>query len=118
MEPGTRQLRELAAIKLLHTLVWAVIVACILAIPLAAIKLQFHWVWILSGIVSVECLVLAANRFRCPLTDLAGRYTTDRAANFDIYLPLWLARWNKMIFGILFAAVEVFSLWWRCVSLR
>jgi hypothetical protein len=34
----------------------------------------------------------------------------DRRDNFDIYLPLWLARHNKMIFGTLFAMSEVFVL--------
>jgi hypothetical protein len=28
--------------------------------------------------------------------------------NFDIYLPLWLARRNKMIFGTLFGIGELF----------
>jgi hypothetical protein len=27
-----------------------------------------------------------------------------RAANFDIYLPLWLATYNKHVFGPLFVA--------------
>jgi hypothetical protein len=45
---------------------------------------------------------LALNRMKCPLTDVAARYTDDRNANFDIYLPLWLARYNKHIFGPLF----------------
>ena len=43
-------------------------------------------------------------RMRCPLTDLAARYTDDRRANFDIYLPLWLAANNKRIFGSVFVA--------------
>ncbi len=51
-------------------------------------------------------LVLAVNWGRCPLTDLAGRFTDARAENFDIYLPLWVARHNKLIFGILFVAGE------------
>ena len=60
-----------------------------------------------------ECAILAVNRFRCPLTDLAGRYTEQRADNFDIYLPLWLARRNKLIFGALFGVGEllVLGLW-------
>ncbi len=37
-------------------------------------------------------------------TDLAARYTEDRRGNFDIYLPVWLARQNKTIFGTLFLA--------------
>ncbi len=52
--------------------------------------------------------MLAANRLRCPLTGLAGRYTTDRADNFDIFLPEWLARHNKLLFGSLFAVSEFF----------
>jgi hypothetical protein len=48
---------------------------------------------VLAGLVFVECAVLALNRGPCPLTDLASRYTDDRAAaNFDIHLPEWLAR--------------------------
>ena len=48
------------------------------------------------------------NRMRCPLTGVAARYTDDRRANFDIYLPEWLARSNKQIFGILYAAAVLF----------
>jgi hypothetical protein len=44
-------------------------------------------------------LVLIANGGRCPLTTLAARYTMDRRDNFNIYLPEWLARHNKLIFG-------------------
>jgi hypothetical protein len=59
--------------------------------------------------VTLEVLVLAANRLRCPLTGIAARYTQDRRDNFDIYLPLWLARYNKHIFGTLFAAGTVYA---------
>jgi hypothetical protein len=44
-------------------------------------------------------LVLIAKGGRCPLTAVAVRYTVDRRDNFDIYLPEWLARRNKPIFG-------------------
>jgi hypothetical protein len=47
---------------------------------------------LLGALVSVELVILAANRCRCPLTAVAARYTEDRRANFDIYLPRWLAR--------------------------
>jgi hypothetical protein len=50
------------------------------------------------------------NRCRCPLTDVAARHTDARADNFDIYLPLWLARWNKTIFGTLFFVGEMYLL--------
>jgi len=54
--------------------------------------------------------VLALNRWRCPLTGIAARYTDNRRDNFDIYLPLWLARYNKHIFGLLFAAGLLYTL--------
>jgi len=100
----------LVGIKLLHTVIWLFFAGCILAIPLAAYQSQFFRVAVLSGMVLMECAVLALNRGRCPLTDLAGRYTPERTANFDIYLPLWLARRNKTIFGTLFVVGELFSL--------
>lgn len=59
---------------------------------------------VLIGIVFIEVLVLLINGFRCPLTDIAGRYTEVRRDNFDIFLPEWVARHNKMNFGILYLA--------------
>lgn len=103
-------MRRLVAIKVLHTAIWFFFAACIVAIPFAGAQRQFRWAAILSGLVLVECAILALNRGRCPLTDLAGRYTEARADNFDIYLPLWLARHNKTIFGTLFVAGELFVL--------
>lgn len=94
----------LRSIKLLHTLVWAVFAGSIVALPFLAWAQQFRVAFILIGLVCIEVLVLFANRMRCPLTDLAARYTEDRRDNFDIYLPLWLARYNKQIFGALFVA--------------
>jgi len=101
----------LAAIKLLHTAIWAVLAGSILVLPFAAFTRHFRWAFILTAFIVCECGVLAANRGRCPLTDWAARYTDDRAANFDIYLPDWLARNNKAIFGTLFAVNELIVLW-------
>jgi len=104
----------LILIKILHTVVWAFFVACIVALPLAGLKGRFDWVLALTALVLLECVIIMAKRGRCPLTDLAARLTVERADNFDIYLPLWLARHNKTIFGTLFIAGELFVLgcWW------
>jgi hypothetical protein len=101
---------KLRIIKCLHTLVWAVFAGSIIAIPAFAYNGQLSVAWILIGLVFIEVVVLAANRMRCPLTDVAGRYTKDRQDNFDIYLPLWLARYNKHIFGGLYIAGFVYTL--------
>jgi hypothetical protein len=46
---------------------------------------------------------------------LAAQFTDSNADNFDIYLPNWLARHNKAIFGVLFVAGElvVLGCWLR-----
>ena len=107
---GINRDRMLTAIKLLHTAVWLFFVLCIVFIPIAAAMRRFFWAEVLAGFVFVECGILALNRGRCPLTDVASRYTEDRAANFDIFLPEWLARHNKAIFGTLFLADVAFLL--------
>lgn len=88
--------------KTLHTVVWALFAGCILAIPVLVWRDNLAGAFLLIAIVLVEVLVLVANRWRCPLTNVAARYTSDRSDNFDIYLPVWLARYNKVIFGSLF----------------
>lgn len=102
---------RLVAIKILHTAIWAFFVGCILAIPVAAVQLQWKWVVGLSAAVLGECLILAVNRGSCPLTHWASRHTPDRSPNFDIYLPAWLAANNKTIFGALFLFGEFVALW-------
>lgn len=94
---------RLRTIKMLHTIVWVFFAAAIVAIPVVAWRELWRPTIILIAIVSLECAVLVVNGMRCPLTDVAGRYTSSREDNFDIYLPLWLARYNKQIFGTLFA---------------
>ena len=81
--------------------------ACIVTLPVVGVLRRFRWAAILSGLVLLECGELAVNGGRCPLTDLAARFTNDRAPNFDIYLPNWLAQHNKVIFGLLFVAGEL-----------
>lgn len=100
-DPGSRPLR---AIKLLHTVVWAFFVACIVAIPVCAWTGKLGAAGLFILVVLGEVAVLALNRWRCPLTDVAARYTEERADNFDIYLPEWIARHNKTIFGGLYVA--------------
>ena len=110
----TSERTALRVIKTVHTVVWAFFASAVFAIPVAATFGRFGWAGIFSAIVMVEALILALNRLRCPLTDVAARYTTDRRANFDIYLPLWIATWNKQLFGTLYVAGSFFAIarWW------
>ena len=109
--PKAPQSPPLIAIKVLHTAIWAFFVLCILALPVAGWLRRFDWVIWLTALILVECAVLGINHGRCPLTDLAARYTTDRSSEFDIYLPHWLARHNKALFGGIFIVNELIVLW-------
>ena len=100
----------LRIIKSAHTLAWACFASAILLIPVAAGTDRWRATSLLIALVTAECIVVVVNGMKCPLTPLAARYTADRADNFDIYLPLWLARYNKQIFGALFLAGVVFAI--------
>ncbi len=106
---------SLFLIRLAHTVAWAFFAGCIVALPVAAHLGRFGLAGWLAPAVMLEVAVLAANRWACPLTAVAARYTTDRRDNFDIFLPLWLARYNKRIFGCLFVAGLVYAAirWWQ-----
>jgi hypothetical protein len=101
----------LIAVRLLHTVIWAILAGCIVALPFLAVAGNFKWALLITALVLVECAVLALNHGSCPLTNVAARYTTDRTDNFDIYLPRWIARRNKLIFGTLFVVGEAVALW-------
>lgn len=101
---------SLRIIKILHTIIWALFAACILTIPLAAWAMRFDYAFLLIVIVLVEVLVLALNAWRCPLSEVAARYTDDNRYNFDIYLPAWMARRNKTVFGTIFLVGVLFTI--------
>ena len=100
---------SLRAIKVLHTIVWAFFVGCIIVIPILGFLRLYTHAFVLVSVVLVEVLVLVANRWQCPLTGVAARYTDDKNDNFDIYLPVWVARHNKIIFGLLFLSGTLFT---------
>jgi hypothetical protein len=100
----------LIAVKVVHTVVWVFFVACILAVPITAGLHRFKLSVVFAGLVLMECLVLAVNRCRCPLTDVAVRYAPEDSPNFDIYLPRAVAKYNKQIFGTIFVLGGLFAL--------
>lgn len=100
---------KLTLVKLVHTIVWAFFVACIVAVPVLGHLERFAASAFCGVLVLLEVIVLVVNGLRCPLTDIARRYTQDSRDNFDIYLPEWVARHNKSIFGVLFVTGVVYA---------
>ena len=101
---------SLQVVKALHTLIWAFFAGCIVAIPIASWYGEHTAAIGLVAVVFVEVLVLLLNKWSCPLTGVAARYTEDRRENFDIYLPRLLAKYNKHIFGTLYLVGTAYAL--------
>ena len=95
---------SLVLIKTLHTAVWLVMAAASFYILYAGVaKTSSKLLWVCIALLILETIILLINKWTCPLTPIARRYTKERQDNFDIYLPLWLAKYNKLIFGTIFA---------------
>jgi hypothetical protein len=105
--------QKLKLIKLAHTLVWVLMVAAIFYIIYSGWSGYIsHLTFGALGLIGLETVVLVANKWVCPMTPMARKYTDDPRPNFDIYLPEWLAKYNKEIFGTLLA-VGVGLVVWR-----
>jgi hypothetical protein len=96
-------MNKLIAIKLIHTLVWFFMVAVIFYVLYSGVYNKINTLtWISIGTIVLEGIVLLVFRMYCPLTILARKYSDSSKDNFDIYLPNWLARYNKHIFTPIF----------------
>jgi len=96
-------MNRLTFIKILHTMIWAFMVAVIFYIVYCGIfDTVNRLTWIATGIIILEGLVLLTFKMSCPLTVLARKYSDSTKHNFDIYLPEWLAKYNKQIFTSIF----------------
>jgi polyferredoxin len=104
--PGEKPLKagtKLQLVKSAHTAIWAFFAILVLFILHAGVTDRVTpAVYVSAGLLLAESLVLMLCGWRCPLTILAYLYTDDRSSAFDIFLPEWLARNNKLIFGSLF----------------
>ena len=105
---------KLTTIKIVHTIVWAFFVICIFAIPVTAHFGHFGEAGVFFFVVIFEVLILAANDGSCPLTPMAARYTSDRKPNFAIFLPVSIAKYNKIIFGAVYVGGSIYAVykWW------
>ena len=96
---------KLKLIKIVHTLVWVFFVSLIFYVLYCGVINQVTALtWVAVGLVFLEGLVLVLFKNSCPLTILARQYSDSSRDNFDIYLPNWLARYNKQIFTTIFTA--------------
>jgi hypothetical protein len=107
---------KLFAVKLIHNLIWAFFVGVIFYILYCGISDQVtQATWIGIALVFGEGAVLIIFKMFCPLTLIARRYSDSKKDNFDIFLPNWLAKHNKLLFTSIFllavVLVVIRSLW-------
>jgi hypothetical protein len=94
---------KLTSIKILHTVIWLFFNVVLFYIAYAVITNKIgKWVWAGVGIIIVEGLVLLIFKGICPLTIVARRHSDSSKDNFDIFLPNWLAKYNKLIYTTIF----------------
>jgi len=97
---------KLITIKFLHTLVW-IFFNMVLGYMLYAVWVNSidSRIWICIGLIMGEGLVLLVFKNHCPLTVVARNYSDSSKENFDIYLPNWLAKYNKQIYTTIFVLI-------------
>ena len=94
---------KLTVVKFVHTLIWLFFVAAIFYILYSGISNKITmYTWIAIGLIIAEGVVLVLFKMFCPLTLIARKYSDSEKDNFDIYLPNWLARYNKIIFTTIY----------------
>jgi hypothetical protein len=104
--------KNLITIKIIHTLIWFFFNVVLFYMAYAVIVNKIDkFVWMGIAVILLEGLILLLFKKMCPLTIIARKYSDSTKDNFDIYLPNWLARYNKLIytgFFILIVAGVVF----------
>jgi hypothetical protein len=99
---------KLTTIKIVHTLIWLFFNVVLFYMAYAVVVNRIdQYVWWGIALVLLEGLVLLLFRKMCPLTVLARHYSDSDKDNFDIYLPNWLARHNKLIYTSFFVLILV-----------
>lgn len=94
---------KLVLIKSIHTLIWIVMVCIIAYVVYSGVSGDITvYSWLSVATVIAEGLVLWMFKGKCPLTVWARNYSDSQKDNFDIYLPEWLAKYNKLIFTAVF----------------
>lgn len=97
---------KLTLIKIIHTLIWLFFNFVIFYMLYAAVVNKLDvWLWIGYGIIFLEGITLLIFKSFCPITVLARNYSNSTKDNFDIYLPNWLAKHNKLIYTLILVIV-------------
>lgn len=91
-------------IKLVHTIIYIVMVVGIFAILYAAITKSYSfWLYISLALLTIEGIVYFGNGRVCPFTDLAKKYGDPKGYVGDVFMPKNIADNTFKIFGTILA---------------
>jgi hypothetical protein len=108
---------KLKIIKIIHTIIWLFFNVVIFYLLYAAIINKIDkWIWICLGLVLLEGLVLLLFKNICPITLVARKFSQSQKDNFDIYLPNWLAKYNKKIYTVIVLIAVIILLYQMTVK--
>lgn len=97
---------NITPIKIIHTIIWVFFNVVLFYMAYAVIVNKIDkYVWIGIGLILLEGIVLLSFKKMCPLTIMARKYSESTKDNFDIYLPNWLAKYNRLIYTTFFILI-------------
>jgi hypothetical protein len=103
--------QKLVTIKLIHTAIWVFFNVVIFYLLYAVLINKIDkWIWIGLSLIFLEGVVLLIFKNICPVTLVARKYSSSDRDNFDIYLPEWLARYNKQIYSSIVVLIVIILL--------
>lgn len=103
---------KLILIKIVHTIIWLFFNLVIFYMLYAVLTNKLDkWLWIGYGLFILEGIVLLLFKFFCPLTVMARNYSDSTKANFDIYIPNWLAKHNKLIYTSILGVIFIITIY-------
>jgi hypothetical protein len=109
---------NLIIIKIIHSIIWLFFNVVLFYMAYAVIVNKIDkYVWIGIALILGEGIVLLVFKKMCPLTIMARKYSDSNKDNFDIYLPNWLAKYNKLIYTSFFIII-VLGVFYRVLMNR
>jgi hypothetical protein len=105
-------------IKILHTAIWAFYIGILAYMYYLAIinKIDYTF-WIAVFLVLLEGMIIIISGWMCPLTKYLKRFVENCEVGFDIFLPKWIAKYNKIGYSILFVLCLILAIY-RLVTLN
>ena len=103
---------KLIIVKIIHTIIWLFFNVVIFYMLYAVLVNKIdRWLWSGYGLFALEGITLLAFKFYCPLTVIARKYSDSQKANFDIYIPNWLAKYNKAIYTSILGVIILITIY-------